>query len=144
MLSNTSKYAIRATIYLALHARSETKVGIKKIAGDLNIPSPFLAKILQVLVKRKVLSSTKGPNGGFSLVKDANKISLYEIVTIIDGNDIFHQCLISMRTCHENNIPCPVHFKYEPIRNEMIRLFKEQTIEDLALDIKAQDQVIAL
>jgi len=144
MLSNTSKYAIRATIYLALYARSEIKVGIKKIAGDLNIPSPFLAKILQVLVKRKVLSSTKGPNGGFSLIKDANKISLYEIVTIIDGNDVFHQCLISTRTCNENNIPCPVHTQYDPIRNEMIRLFKEQTIEDLAHDIKAQDQVIAL
>lgn len=144
MLSNTSKYAIRATIYLALHARTDTKVGIKKIAGDLSIPSPFLAKILQVLVKRKVLSSTKGPNGGFSLVKDARKISLYEIVTIIDGNDIFHQCLISMRTCNENNVPCPVHQQYDPIRNDMMRLFKEQTIEDLALDIKAQEQIIAL
>jgi Rrf2 family transcriptional regulator, iron-sulfur cluster assembly transcription factor len=144
MLSNTSKYAIRAMIYLALNARSDTKVGIKKIAGDLDIPSPFLAKILQVLVKRKVLASTKGPNGGFSLVKDANKISLYEIVTIIDGDDIFNQCLISMRPCNENNIPCPVHEKYGSIRNDTIRLFTEQTIEDLALDIKAQDRVIAL
>jgi Rrf2 family protein len=144
MLSNTSKYAIRAMIYLALNARSDTKVGIKKIAGDLDIPSPFLAKILQVLVKRKVLASTKGLNGGFSLVKDASKISLYDIVAIIDGNDIFHQCLISMRSCNENNIPCPVHEQYDPIRNEMIRLFKEQTIEDLALDIKAQDRIIAL
>jgi Rrf2 family transcriptional regulator, iron-sulfur cluster assembly transcription factor len=144
MLSNTSKYAIRATIYLALHARSDVKIGIKKISGDLKIPSPFLAKILQVLVKRKVLSSTKGPNGGFSLVRNANKITLYEIVTIIDGEDIFQQCLISMRTCHESNIPCPVHTQYEPIRNEMVRLFREQTIEDLAHDIKAQDQVIAL
>lgn len=144
MLSNTSKYAIRATIYLALHARSEHKVGIRKIAGDLNIPSPFLAKILQLLVKRKVLSSTKGPNGGFSLVKDAEKISLYEIVTVIDGSDVFHQCLISMRTCHENEIPCPVHEQFVPIRREMIRLFKEQTIEDLAHDLKSQQQIIAL
>jgi Rrf2 family transcriptional regulator, iron-sulfur cluster assembly transcription factor len=144
MLSNTSKYAIRAAIYLALNAKSNEKIGIRKISGDLNIPSPFLAKILQVLAKRKLLSSTKGPNGGFSLAKDSKKITLYDIVTIIDGDDIFHKCLISMRTCHEENIPCPVHGKYEPIRNEVIKLFKEQTIDDLARDIKSMDQVIAL
>jgi Rrf2 family protein len=144
MLSNTSKYAIRATIYLALHANGDEKVGIRKISGDLNIPSPFLAKILQTLVKRKMLASTKGPNGGFSLLKDARKITLYEIVTVIDGNDIFDKCLISMRTCHDENTPCPVHIQYEPIRNAVIRLFREQTINDLANDIKMQDRVIAL
>jgi Rrf2 family protein len=144
MLSNTSKYAIRASIYLALYARSEEKIGIKKISEDLSIPSPFLAKILQVLAKRKLLSSTKGPNGGFCLAKDSKKITLYDIVTVIDGNDIFYKCLISMRTCNDKNTPCPVHQKYEPIRNEVIKLFKEQTIDDLAHDIKTRDQVIAL
>jgi Rrf2 family iron-sulfur cluster assembly transcriptional regulator len=144
MLSNTSKYAIRATIYLALHARGDEKLGIKKISSDLNIPSPFLAKILQTLVKRKMLASTKGPNGGFSLIGDAKKITLYEIVTVIDGNDIFDKCLISMRNCHEEDTPCPVHSQYEPIRSEMIRLFKEQTINDLAQDIKLHDRLIAL
>ncbi|NTW45150.1 MAG: Rrf2 family transcriptional regulator [Anaerolineaceae bacterium] len=144
MLSNTSKYAIRATIYLALNSRNEEKIGIRKISADLHIPSPFLAKILQVLAKRKLLLSTKGPNGGFSLAKESKKITLYDIVAVIDGNDVFHKCLISMRTCHEDNTPCPVHNKYEPIRNEVIRLFKEQTIDDLAKDIHAMNQVIAL
>ena len=59
----------RAMIYLALNADTEGKIGIKKISGDLKIPSPFLAKILQVLAKHKLLSSTKGPNGGFRLAK---------------------------------------------------------------------------
>jgi Rrf2 family protein len=144
MLSNTSKYAIRATLYLALNARNGEKIGIKKISSELNIPSPFLSKILQVLAKRKLLSSNKGPNGGFSLAKESKKITLYDIVTVIDGNDIFHKCLISMRTCHEDNTPCPIHQKYEPIRNEVIRLFMEQTIDDLAKDVILMDQVIAL
>jgi Rrf2 family protein len=144
MLSNTSKYAIRAAIYLALNAQHNSKIGIKKISADLNIPSPFLAKILQVLAKQKLLFSTKGPNGGFSLARDSKKISLYEIVTIIDGNDIFNKCLISLRTCHEEDTPCAVHDRYAPIRNEVIRLFKEQTIGDLAEDINARNEIIAL
>jgi Rrf2 family transcriptional regulator, iron-sulfur cluster assembly transcription factor len=144
MLSNTSKYAIRAAIYLALNAHNDEKIGIRKISADLDIPSPFLAKILQILAKRKLLSSTKGPNGGFCLSRDSDKITLYDIVTVIDGDDIFHKCLISMRTCHEENVPCPVHEKYEPIREEVIKLFKEQTIDDLARDIKTRDHIIAL
>jgi Rrf2 family protein len=144
MLSNTSKYAIRAMIYLALNTNGQNKIGIKKIAKDLNIPSPFLAKIMQVLAKHKLLSSTKGPNGGFGLAKDSKKITLFEIVTIIDGNDIFEKCLISMRTCHEENTPCPVHKKYEPIREEIMKLFKEQVIGNLAYDIKSQHQIISL
>ena len=110
-------------IYLALHTPSEKKIGIKKISGELDLPAPFLAKILQVLAKHKLLNSSKGPNGGFSLGKDANKITLYEIVRIIDGNDIFDQCLISMRTCYEERIPCPMHDRYEPIRNEIKKTF---------------------
>jgi Rrf2 family transcriptional regulator, iron-sulfur cluster assembly transcription factor len=144
MLSNTSKYAIRAMIYLALHAEKEGKTGIKKISGDLGIPSPFLAKIMQVMAKHKLLTSTKGPNGGFGLGKDPFKITLYEIVTVIDGNDIFDKCLISIRTCHEENIPCPLHSRYESIRLEMKKLFQKQDIGNLAHDIKTQDQVFSL
>lgn len=144
MLSNTSKYAIRAMIYLALHADKNARTGIKTISADLGIPSPFLAKILQVLAKHKLLSSTKGPNGGFGLGKDPGKITLYEIVTVIDGNDIFDKCIISLRTCHEENIPCPLHSRYENIRIEMKKFFQHQDIGNLALDIKTQDQVFSL
>ena len=144
MLSNTSKYAIRAMIYLALNAGRETKTGIKKISGDLDIPAPFLAKILQLLAKHKLLASTKGPNGGFSLGKDPFKITLYEIVTVIDGSDIFDKCLISMRTCHEENIPCPMHTKYEPIRKEIKQLFQLQDLGNLSGDLKSQAQIFAL
>lgn len=144
MLSNTSKYAIRAMIYLALHANTEGKTGIKQISGDLNIPAPFLAKILQVLAKHRLLNSTKGPNGGFSLGKDPNKITLYEIVTVIDGNDIFDKCLISLRSCNEENVPCPVHKNYEPIRKEFKKLFQQQDIGELAKDINAQQRAYFL
>jgi Rrf2 family protein len=144
MLSNTSKYAIRAMIYLALNGDKISKIGIRKISGDLTIPSPFLAKILQILAKHKLLSSTKGPNGGFGLGRDPNKITLYEIVTVIDGNDIFDKCLISLRTCNEESIPCPMHFRYESLRLEIKKLFQEQDLGSLAMDIKQQDRIYAL
>lgn len=144
MLSNTSKYAVRAMIYLAIHAEPKKKIGIKTISQALNIPAPFLSKILQVLAKHKLLSSTKGPNGGFFISKDPHQITLFEIVTLIDGEDTFNTCLISHRTCHEENKPCPIHDKYIPVRNEVIKFFTGQNIGDIALEIKNQNQLIVL
>jgi DNA-binding IscR family transcriptional regulator len=74
------KYAIRALIYFGqFQQKRERKIGIKKIAGDLDILPLFSEKILQSLVKQKILSSTKGPNGGLAW-KTAGEITLYDIV----------------------------------------------------------------
>lgn len=144
ILSNTCKYGVRAVIYLALYEEENKKTGIKKIAEDLNIPTPFLGKILQNLVRHKILSSTKGPNGGFSLGLNAEEITLMDIVKIIDGEDIFKTCLISLKSCssreHEK-APCPVHKKFLPIRDQIIELFNNQTIAELAKDIKRGEKI---
>jgi len=131
-------------IYMALNGEPDIKIGIKRISGDLGIPAPFLAKILQVLAKHKLLTSTKGPNGGFGLIKNPQKISLYEIVTVIDGNDIFDKCLISDRSCNDENIPCPLHNNYETIRIELRNFFQLQNIGSLSRDIKSQSRVFSL
>jgi Rrf2 family protein len=147
ILSNTCKYAIRATIYLALNEGEEKKVGIKKISEDLEIPTPFLGKILQNLVKFKVLSSTKGPHGGFGLAKNENEITLLEIIEIIDGLDIFEECLIGLRSCREKGhdiVPCPMHKKFRPISHQMYNLFKTETIGNLKEEIINADGEIGI
>jgi Rrf2 family protein len=142
MLSNTCKYAVRAAVYLALNTDKTSKVGIKVISSDLAIPSPFLAKILQVLAKQKLFSSTKGPNGGFGILKDPFKITVYEIVTLFDGNDLFEKCMISLRACKENGNLCPMHNTYAEIREKIKAICKEQSIGNLASDIKLNRKII--
>lgn len=142
MLSNTCKYAIRAAIYLALNTNKSSKVGIKVISKELTIPSPFLAKILQVLAKHRIFSSTKGPNGGFGLLKDPFKITLYDIIVLFDGSDLFEKCIISLRTCKENGNPCPMHETYEGLREQIRNMFREQTIGSLADDIRLNQKII--
>ena len=139
ILSNTCKYGIRATIYLALNDGDKKKIGIKKIAHDLDIPTPFLGKILQNLVKHKILSSTKGPHGGFGLAADPKDISLLDIIEVIDGIDFFEECLIGLRSCSnksKDSIPCPTNRKFKPISNQMYNFFKNETIEDLKEEVK--------
>ena len=59
MLSNTCKYALRALIYLGKFSEADKRIGIKKISEELNLSSPFLGKILQNLVKQKLLVQQK-------------------------------------------------------------------------------------
>lgn len=141
MLSNTSKYAVRAVIYLALHAGEDKKIGIKRISEDLKIPSPFLGKILQSLAKHKLLSSTKGPSGGFGLGRPAGEITLFHVVDIIDGRDMFENCLITMNKCSDEDRHCPMHNRYVEIRKELKNLFETQTIEELAQDAKTDKNI---
>ena len=103
MLSNTSKYAIRAVIYLAIYSSPTRKIGIKKISEELGISTPFLGKILQLLVKHKLLDSAKGPHGGFSLKKPAIDISLMEIAEIMDDREAFDDCLIRTTRCNHED-----------------------------------------
>ncbi len=146
MLSNTCKYAIRATIYLAIKEDGINKIGIKQISKDLDLPTPFLGKIMQTLAKHKLLSSTKGPHGGFSLSKPANEITLMDIIEIIDGHDIFQKCLIGLKTCQitANKNDCKFHDKSHLVRSEIYNLFKNQSIDELAKGIRTINDVLSL
>ena len=144
MLSNTCKYALRATIYIALKEEENKKIGLKKIAEELDIPSPFLGKILQTLAKKRLLNSTKGPNGGFGLGKKSEEITIIDIVEIIDGLEYFKTCLIGLQSCTDDpeNHPCSTHHKYSPIRDQVYSLFKNTTIKSLTEDIDASEGFI--
>ncbi len=143
MLSNTSKYAIRAVIYLALYSSNEKKAGIKEISAKLDIPTPFLGKILQLLAKRNILNSSKGPHGGFSLKKSALDISVMEIIEIIDGTDSFDICVIRTSRCsHEE--PCSLHDKISPLRSEMKSVYVTESIADLASEFRNGNERIRI
>jgi len=147
MLSNTCKYAVRSLIYLGKFSADGTKIGIKKISADLIIPTPFLGKILQNLVKQKILLSTKGPNGGFSLGKKTSEISLFDIVKIVDGDDYFKNCLIGLQPCSHHAMdekPCPVHTRFGPIRAQLLQFYQETTIEGILGDMSGYEDIIKL
>lgn len=135
MLSHTCKYAIRTLIYLELYSTREKKVGIKEIARELDLPSPFLGKILQVLVKHELLGSTKGPHGGFYLDRPAMDIPLMEIIEIIEGKDVFDDCVIRTTSCDPEQ-PCSMHKKLAPARGVIRGVFTTQTIADLVSELR--------
>lgn len=143
MLSNQSKYAIRAVIYLAIYSNKSSKLGSKKVANLIDIPAPFLAKILQKLSKAKLILSTKGPNGGFYMTNKELSKSLMDIIGCIDGLEFFKSCFVGLPRCSDEN-PCAIHHVASPCRDILIRELTERTIADFAEDTKIGKSFIFL
>jgi len=143
MLSNACKYAIRSMLYLAMYTDETKKIGVKKIADELETPQPFLAKLLQQLTKSRLVSSTKGPNGGFFLDKKNKENSVWDIIRSIDGADKFDQCFLGLSKCTDEN-PCPVHFIVSPFKQKILEDFRDKTIVQLAKEIKKSGKVLSL
>lgn len=142
MLSNTCKYAIRAIIYLGIESETTKIIGIKKIAESLKIPMPFLSKIFQNLAKNKILVSIKGPNGGFGFARPMEKISLMDIIDVIDGKEIFDTCLMGFEPCsNDGDKCCPANHTFYPIKQELKQYFEDHDIKQFVEEYKAKSTV---
>ena len=131
MFSKTCEYGIRAAIFIAEESRKGNKTGIKEIAGQIDSPEAFTGKILQTLVKRRIISSTKGPSGGFYIPEESlSQIKLVEIVSSIDGDGVFKNCALGLDGCSESS-PCPLHHEFKRIRDELEEMLRSVSIGDL-------------
>lgn len=135
MLSNQSKYAVRGVIYLAVHASEEKKLGSKEVGERIKVPIPFLAKTFQNLNKEKLITSSKGPRGGFYLSEEQLSGNLLNIITCIDGFDSLKSCQIGLPACSDEN-PCAIHHIAAPMRNKLIEELEKKTILEFANDMK--------
>lgn len=131
MFSNSSKYAINAVLFLSIYASEENKIGVKAVAEKLKIPASFLAKILQTLARKKVISSSKGPGGGFWLSDKEKEAPLMSVVENLDEKDKFEICFMGLRECSHTE-PCPLHNATQPFKNELKKQINNNTIASFA------------
>ena len=136
MFSKATEYAIRATIFLAQKSSEDNKLGIDEISKAIDSPRSFTAKIMQLLTKdNKVVSSVRGPHGGFFLSVKAKKLPVRSILVAMGEEAILEKCVMGLKLCSEVQ-PCPMHAQYKVIKKELISLFTAKTIQELAAEIK--------
>lgn len=134
MFSKTFGYALRAVVYIAVHGKEGTRVGVMEIADRLKIPHHFLGKIMQDLVRKGVIDSAKGPTGGFYINAKTLEVPLMEILAITDGAAVFETCILGFEHCSSIN-PCPLHHHFVSCRNGMKQVFLQRKLGDLANDV---------
>jgi Rrf2 family protein len=130
MFSKSCEYSIRAVLYIYKNTQDGNKISIEKVAGAIGTPRHFTGKLLQVLAKQKIISSVKGPNGGFYIAPNAPEIQLSRVVEAIDGPEIFKACALGLKECSEDH-PCPLHQQYKGIREQIKSMMENQTVQQL-------------
>lgn len=131
MISKACKYGIRATVFVASKAGNGLKLNVKEIAKEIDAPEAFTAKILQILNRHRILTSLKGPNGGFYIEEFQLEQPVLDIVNAIDGLAIFQECGLGLKQCSAKH-PCPMHHKFKPAREALQEVFQQTTIRQLA------------
>ena len=137
MLSKTCIYGIRSVLYLTLEKQRQF-VPIKEVSQKLDISFHFLTKILQNLSQGGVIASFKGPRGGVKLARPPEEISILNIVHILDGDEVFEQCILGLPGCQEKK-PCPLHDSWKDHREKLKADFAAANMAILADKIRKQD-----
>lgn len=139
--SRSSEYAIRAFVHLAQVPEGKYAM-VKKIASKEEIPTHFLAKILQQLARKGLLRSSKGPTGGFALRVSADDLRLLDIVEALDGLVEYERCASGLAECSDE-MPCALHDSWKPLRSRILDYLSHNTIADLANAVEQKCRRVA-
>ena len=135
MFSKACEYGIRAVVHLAWLSEKGERGSLKQIAKAIDSPVAFTAKILQSLARNGIIRSVQGPSGGYEIPPEKrSSVYLSHIVKAIDGDQVFHGCALGLAQCNESK-PCPLHFQFKAIRDELSELLQTTTVHDLTKDL---------
>ena len=123
-------YGIRSVLYLARQPFKKVSF-VNEISDDYKIPRSFLAKILQKLVKAKIVRSYRGVKGGFSLAKQARDITVLDVLDAIQGKLAINICITDKKRCTFSR-QCPTHYLWINIQSKMSEMLKTTNFEDLS------------
>ncbi|MBX3408714.1 MAG: Rrf2 family transcriptional regulator [Phycisphaeraceae bacterium] len=127
MISQTIEYALRAMIYLSSLAPGVAS-NSESIAARTKVPHGYLSKVLRDLVVAELVSSQRGPNGGFSLAKPASEISMLDIVNAVDGIQRIKRCPLG-NPAHIDL--CPLHRRLDNALAAIEQDFAQTTLAEV-------------
>ena len=118
-----SDYAIRIVFCLA---RAGKRMDAKSIAEETGVTLRFSLKILRKLVGSGIIKSFKGTQGGYELGRDADEISLYDVIRTIEGEYYLSRCVGEGYVCQcKGTKPC----KFRKVFGEISRNVQAQLSE---------------
>lgn len=126
-------YAFRITAYLAAHEGEV--IGAPKIAADESVPERFTLRILRKLNLAGITEAKRGATGGYKLKKNKEDITLYDVIVAVDGPIVVNRCLYTDEPyCNKNEDGhyghCKFHGKLSLIQHNVIKMFKDSTIDE--------------
>ena len=125
LITRNTDYAVRALCCIA--EQKQKVISTDRFVKSLEMPRPFLRKILQTLTKEGLLNSSKGKDGGFSLAVSPKKITLIDVMKIFQGSIRLSEHKFKKSDCPHIK-DCLLKKKIDEIEKEVIKKLKAITI----------------
>jgi Rrf2 family protein len=129
-LTRAGDYAVRVMIHLAKTPRG-TRVSLPVLAAATAAPSSFLSKVLQSLTRAHLVTSQRGPAGGFEMSASGRRASMREVIEAIDGPMNLNVCLRNDQACSRRHW-CPAHPVWVKAQEALLDVLNEARITDVA------------
>ncbi len=134
VLSKKTKYAINALVYIAKNIDAQP-ISVSKISEGQNIPLKFLESILTELKNARILKSTKGKYGGYTLNGTPESIHMAKVMRILEGAIALLPCVTYefYERCEEcvDEETCGIRQIVMEVRNETVKRLKAATLADI-------------
>ncbi|MDD5160540.1 MAG: Rrf2 family transcriptional regulator [Sulfuricurvum sp.] len=126
--SKTTEYAIRVLSYL--HRHNETSHSVNVLHQELGLPYKYLTKMMTELVKKGLVTASRGREGGLSLAKSADQIRLCDILEAIGEPLEYERCILGFEKCDASN-PCALHDQWAPPKAMIEEMLTTTTLDSL-------------
>lgn len=140
MLTQRSRYALRAMLLIAKEPIDGPPVPMSRIAKEAQVPRKFLEIILAELRNAELLNSTRGKYGGFLLARPAESVSFGEIIRVIEGPLALVPCVSRTaykrcKDCHDER-SCEIRLAMMTVRDDTARILDGRTLADAVAPLK--------
>jgi FeS assembly SUF system regulator len=136
-LSKKADYALLAVRHLAAHGGAA--VSARELAETYDIPSELLAKVLQKLVRARLLESHQGIRGGYGLSRQPAAMSVVDVIQAIDGPLTVTACSEDDRTCDQYS-KCGIRDPLWRIKDRIVSALAATSVAELAADLSSMPQ----
>ena len=137
-LNRPAEYALRAMSYIALQDPSK-RIRSGDLSKAIDVPPPFLSKIMRRLSANGIVDARKGHNGGFMLARPASEIRFIDILRAVDFDPESEHCLFGLGNCDANN-PCPLHHEWSILKEQIEGWARSRTLAEPAKNATSGDK----
>jgi len=129
-LTRLADYAVRAVVHLAAKKNGEIAT-IAEIAERQEIPSSFLAKVMQSLSRGGIVKAHRGKTGGFTLLDAPENVTIRMIVEAVEGPIILNRCLARPGEC-SRDVFCGAHPVWREAQSALFSVLDKYTAAEMA------------
>jgi Rrf2 family transcriptional regulator, cysteine metabolism repressor len=125
-------YSLKALLMLAERYGTNSPVRVEEIADAQNIPENYLRRLLIELKRGGLVASQKGPSGGYMLARPPARITMADVVEIIEGDYSPVECLEDSSSMCPREAPCAMRDVWREVRSSVDGILRGVTLQALS------------